>query len=98
MAVERSADLVVVGGGVAGLVAATRALELGKSTVVLEAQSEQKYPCATRMSGGVFHVIFRSVTNPPDVLLKAIEEGTEGCADPALARAIADNAGRAVDW
>ena len=98
MAAEAQVDLVIVGGGVAGLVAANRALELGKSVVVLEAQSERKYPCATRMSGGVFHVIFRSVTVPPDELFRAIMEGTEGYADPALARAIADNAARAVDW
>ena len=91
-------DLVIVGGGIAGLVAANRALDLGLRAHVLEAQLEAKYPCATRMSGGVFHVIFRSVATPPDELYKAIVEGTEGYADLTLARAIADNAARAVDW
>lgn len=91
-------DLVIVGGGIAGLVAANRALDLGLRAHVLEAQLEAKYPCATRMSGGVFHVIFRSVATPPDELYKAIVEGTEGYADLTLARAIADNAARAADW
>jgi fumarate reductase flavoprotein subunit len=97
-AAASKADLVVVGGGIAGLVAANRALELGLNAWVLEAQSDRKYPCASRMSGGAFHVIFRSVSLPPDQLFQAIMAGTEQCADPRLARAIADHAARSVTW
>ena len=37
------ADLVVVGGGLAGLVAAARASELGRRVIVLEAGTDERY-------------------------------------------------------
>jgi len=92
------ADAAIVGGGLAGMVAAARACELGRSVVVLEAGPEGPYPCNVRYSGGVLHVAFCDIKSPPDVLLRAIAERTAGQADPAQAEAVARNAGRLVDW
>jgi len=95
---QKKIDLIVVGAGIAGLVCAIRALELGQVVTLLEAQHEQKYACATRMSGGAFHVIFNNVTLPPEELFQALKLGTKGHADLSLCRAIADHASRSVCW
>lgn len=95
---QRAADLVIVGGGLAGLVAGARASELGRSVIVLEAGSDERYPNNARMSGGVFHIAFTDITSPPDVLRAAIDAATEGKADPAQADAMAQHGGRLVHW
>lgn len=41
-------DLVTIGGGFSGLVTAARAAELGLSVAVLEARTEDRYPCSSR--------------------------------------------------
>ena len=46
-----SADVVIMGGGLAGLVAANRALQLGLSAVVLEANPDPSYRLAVNISG-----------------------------------------------
>ena len=91
-------DLVVVGGGLAGLVAAARASELGRSVTVLEAGSDERYVCNARFSGGVFHIAFTEIKSPPEMLRAAIDRQTYGRADPAQADALAASAGRLVDW
>ncbi len=91
-------DVVVIGGGLAGLTAAARACELGLRTVVLEQGAEDRYPCNTRLSGGIFHVAYHEMKQPPEVLRSVIERATAGEADPALVNAVAEDAGRLVDW
>ena len=91
-------DLVVVGGGLAGLVAAARASELGCSVTVLEAGADERYVCNARFSGGVFHIAFTEIKAPPDVLRAAIDRVTDGKADAAQADMLAANSGRLVDW
>lgn len=98
MRAQDTVDVVVVGGGIAGCVAAARAGELGLSAVVLEAGVDDRYLCNARFSGGVFHVAFTDVTLPVATLRAAIGTATEGKADPVQADAIADNARRLVDW
>ncbi len=93
---EITSDLVVVGGGLAGLTAAVRACELGLSVTVLEAGAGEDYPCNTRFSSGIFHAAYLDVTRPPEELAKAIV--ASGAGDPALVDVIAANAGRALDW
>ncbi len=51
-----SFDVLVIGGGIAGLVAANRAAELGKRTVVLEKGTADRYLCSSRYTGGTFHI------------------------------------------
>jgi fumarate reductase flavoprotein subunit len=93
-----SADLVVVGGGLAGLTAAIRAAELGLSVLVLEAGEEDRYPCNSRITMGFINVAFHSIAAGPVALRRAIATATQGFAEPALAEALAANAGFALAW
>ena len=51
-------DAIVIGGGIAGLVAANRAAELGRRVAVLEKGTAEKYLCNTRYTYGTFHINF----------------------------------------
>ena len=92
------ADLIVVGGGIAGLTAANRAAQLGLKAVVLEKGSAEKYLCNTRYTGGTLHVCMGDIMAGEDALLGAIERLCAGIARPDLARAMARHAERAVRW
>ena len=91
-------DLIAIGGGFAGLCAALRGAELGLRTAVLEAGADDPYLCSSRWAGGIFHVSYHDVKLAPEGLVAAIERQTSGEADPALAGAVAEDAGRTVDW
>jgi len=91
-------DVAVIGGGLAGLVAACRAAQLGKHTVVLERGTEPKYPCNTRYTYGTLHVRYATPTADEDDLYRRITDVTEGFARPDLARAVARHARRLVAW
>jgi fumarate reductase flavoprotein subunit len=91
-------DAVIVGGGLAGLVTAARATELGLSVAVLEKGEGERYPCNARMSGGVFHVAFNDIKSPPATLRAAIDKATAGSAEDGPAQAMANKAGALVDW
>jgi succinate dehydrogenase/fumarate reductase flavoprotein subunit len=91
-------DLIAIGGGFAGLCAALRGAELGLRTAVLEAGTGDDYLCSSRWAGGIFHVSYHDVRLSRDELLGAIERQTSGEADPALAKAVAEDAGRTIDW
>src|SRR5215471_10101224 len=91
-------DLVTIGGGFSGLVTATRAAELGLKVAVLEARTEDRYPCSSRYSTGVCNVMGLAILADPDVLYQAILDGSCGTAKLELARAIADNGKRTIDW
>lgn len=88
-------DLVVLGGGFAGLIAANRAAELGCSVVVLEA-GEGTYLCNSRIATGAMNFAHSDPQLPPEQLVQAIMEDTEDYADPSLAAAIAEVAGRGL--
>src|SRR5262245_28194428 len=91
-------DVVTIGGGFSGLVTACRAAELGLKAAVLEARSEDRYPCSSRFTTGVSNVMGLAILAEPDVLYRAIIDGSGGTARPALARAVADNGKRTIDW
>ncbi len=93
-----SYDLIVIGGGFAGLTAANRAAELGLKPLVLEAGGDEFYPCNSRYSTGSVHIAFNPPRTPPDDLYAAIMDGTDGTARPDLARAIADRAAATIEW
>src|SRR5260221_13326608 len=95
---QLNADVIVVGGGLAGLAAGNRALDLGRSAVILEASGDRKYLCASLLSGGLFHVAYRSVNAPPEELAAKVIAATQRHVEPTLARALADNAGRSIQW
>ena len=91
-------DVVTIGGGFSGLVPACRAAELGLSAAVLEARFEDHYPCSSRYSTGVSNVMGLPILAEPDRLFRAIMDGSGSNAHPAVARALADNGKRVVDW
>jgi fumarate reductase flavoprotein subunit len=91
-------DVVAVGGGFSGLIPACRAAQSGLSVAVLEARSEDRYPCSSRYSTGVANVMGLPILSEPDRLFGAVMEGSGDHAHPAVTRALADNAKRAIDW
>ena len=93
-----TADMVVVGGGIAGLVASCRAAELGLSVVVLEKGGEDKYPCNTRWTGGAFHFAFRDVTLGKERLLGAVAELGVDASSNKRVGVIIEEGERAVRW
>jgi len=93
-----TADLAVVGAGVAGLTAANRAAELGCRVVVLEQSADERYMCNSRIATGALNVAHTDPHSDPKVLREAIELDTEGYAAPALADALAAVAGQSMQW
>lgn len=90
------AQLVVVGGGLAGLATAARASELGLRVVLAEAGTGECYPCNSRFSGGILHAAYQDIRLPPAELMRRMEQS--GVCDRRQAQAIADDAARAFDW
>ena len=90
--------LLVVGAGLAGLTAANRALELGLRVSLLERFTDTGHVCASRTNGGVFHVGFRTVTADPKELFQVVRAANDHFGRPDVAQALADHAGRSVDW
>ena len=95
---DGEADVIVIGGGMAGLTAGARAAELGLSVVVLERGTDARYAANVRWSGGVYHVGYHDITASPEVLRGIIDKATAGAADKPQADAFAANAGRLVAW
>ena len=93
-----SYDVIVIGGGLAGLIAANRAAELGQRVVVLEKGIDEKYLCNSRYTYGTFHIHFTDVGADEDALFQKIEVATEGFARQNLARAVAKHGRRLMQW
>ena len=91
-------DLICVGGGYAGLSAASRAAQLGLKVMVLEKGEDSLYACNSRYAGGVMHVSYHNPKDSASVLTQAIRQISNAYADPHLTQVIAKQAGRAVDW
>ena len=93
-----TADIVIIGGGIAGLVTANRAAQLGLKATVLEQGSADKYLCNTRYTGGTFHLCLREITLAPDLLHKLILETTDGFVKDDLAHLLAHGGARLIEW
>jgi fumarate reductase flavoprotein subunit len=93
-----SPDVLIVGGGIAGLVAANRAAQLGLTTLVLEKGTDERYPCSSRWTGGTFHIAYTDVASPAAELRQVIDCATAGFADPDVSAAVADDGIRLVRW
>src|SRR5579871_1889364 len=91
-------DVVTIGGGFSGLVTACRAAELGLSVAVLEDRTEDRYPCSSRWATGATNVMGLPILNEPERLYAAIMNGSGANANPAVARAIANNGKRTIEW
>ena len=91
-------DVIVIGAGIAGLVAANRAAQLGKRVAVLEKSTEERYLCNSRYTYGTFHIHFTGVDADEGELFAKIEAATEGFARKDLGRAVAKDGRRLMQW
>jgi fumarate reductase flavoprotein subunit len=91
-------DLAIVGGGVAGWVAACRAQELGQRVAVLEADPEYVSGGNGRLSGGWYHAAYRTPDWPQRLLYDEIVRATGTTASPEVARAWVSNVNRAFEY
>lgn len=91
-------DVVVVGGGIAGMVAANRAAQLGQRVTILERTTDDKYICNSRITYGTFHINFTSPVTGEDDLVRRIETCTGGYARKDLARTVAKESRRLMQW
>jgi len=98
MSTDAGCDVVVVGGGIAGMMTANRAAQLGLRAVVLEQGTAEKYLCNTRFTGGTFHICLREITLDQDILEKTVIDSTAGFVEPDLARMLAVEGRRVVGW
>ena len=91
-------DVVIVGGGIAGMIAANRAAQLNLRAIVLEQGTDEKYLCNTRYTGGTFHICLREITLDEETLRQKILESTAGFVEPELAKVIAREGRRVIRW
>src|SRR6188768_39487 len=95
---ESDYDIIVIGAGIAGLVTANHAAELGRRVAVLEKSTEEKYICNSRYAYGTFHINFTGLDTPEDALTARIDAATDGFARKDLARAVAKDGRRLMQW
>jgi fumarate reductase flavoprotein subunit len=95
---SQDVDVIVMGAGLAGLVAGVRAAERGLRVAVLEKGDDPDYLCNTRWSGGIVHVGYTDPKEPTTTIEAAITRQTRGFTDPALAAALARDTHRVIDW
>ncbi|HXR85432.1 MAG TPA: FAD-dependent oxidoreductase [Stellaceae bacterium] len=91
-------DVVTIGGGFSGLVTACRAAQLGQRVAVLEQGNDERYLCASRWTNGVINVMGSSILSDPGRLEDAIINGSAEAARPDVARAVAQNGKRTLEW
>jgi fumarate reductase flavoprotein subunit len=95
---DSEADVVIVGGGLAGLTAGGRLAQHGHRVTVVEAGADDHYLCNSRIASGSFQLAHSDPTLDAATLREAIMGDTEGAADPELAAAVAAVAGDAMRW
>lgn len=96
MSVDTQWDVVVVGAGLAGLMAACTCAKAGLRVTILERSIEERYLCNSRLTGGIFHLAFHGLLDDESKILNAAIQATAGTADAQLLEAIVRDAKRAV--
>ncbi len=95
---DEETDVIIVGGGFSGLVAANRMAQLGLKPLVLEKGTDEFYFCNGRLTGGAMHACYRDVNTAPVELEKAIGMTNPLAVGSPLSSAVANNAKRVVDF
>jgi fumarate reductase flavoprotein subunit len=95
---QMQTDVVIVGAGMAGLVTANRAAQLGLKALVLEQGEAEKYLCNSRYTGGTLHVALCDIMLEENELAQVITNVTQGFVRPELARMFALEGRRVVRW
>lgn len=99
---EFSVPVLVVGGGACGAVAALAARDAGAEVLVIEA--DDRPLGSTGMSLGLMCAagtkaqVAAGVEDSAEALFEDIMQKSRGTADPAVARALAEGSGPAVNW
>ena len=93
-----SYETLIIGGGIAGLTCGLRLAEQGVSVAILEKGETDKYLCNSRICGGAFHVSYRDVAEPPEVLMTAMQGKTQGFPRQSFLDVMAHQAGSTVQW
>lgn len=91
-------DVVVIGLGTAGLVAALQARQDGASVVALEKTPEASSGGDSRMSGGIFFVPGKDTPESRQAFIDDNNRVTQGRGNKELFRVIADNAWGDIAW
>ncbi len=91
-------DVVVIGAGMAGLVAANRAAQLGLKALVLEQSEADRYLCNSRFTGGTLHVAMSDIMLEPSDLARNIEKSTQGFVSPEWVQLFASEGRKVVRW
>ncbi len=95
---ENIYDVVIIGAGIAGMVTAVRARQLGLNVLVLEKSPENKYMCNTRLSSGVFHCALLTPSSPKATLEDKINLDTQAFADPLQSKTVSKEALNSIRW
>ena len=98
MSTTPSFETLIIGGGIAGLVCGLRLAEQGVKVAILEKGETDKYLCNSRICGGAFHVSYRDVMEPPDVLMNAMKNKTQGFSRQSFLDVMANEPGKTVNW
>jgi fumarate reductase flavoprotein subunit len=92
-------DAVVVGMGMAGLVAANRLTELGVDVLIMDKQPDNWWIGGDAIiAGQAIHICGQSPMMQDDQLLETINRHTDGKAIPELITALVKNSHRAMNW
>jgi fumarate reductase flavoprotein subunit len=93
-----SYETLIIGGGLAGLTCGLRLAEQGVKVAILEKGETDRYLCNSRICGGAFHVSYRDVHEPADVLMNAMKSKTQGFSRQSFLDTMANNAGSTARW
>jgi fumarate reductase flavoprotein subunit len=92
------ADVVVLGAGAAGMVAAVSAAEAGADTVLVERYTEFAAPGGGVGSINTSDLLEKGLGTDVEEIVHQLVLASEGRADPRLCRKWAENSGLTTDW
>ena len=101
--IEKTADVVVIGSGAAGLSAANAALQQGAGSVIL-LEKMASMGGASAVAGGIaggcseLQKSFGITNDSPELIYDDLLKGGEGQNDPTLLKLFAENMGTTLDW